>query len=144
MNAPNQNCPDESVLQELAAGIVSPELAQQTMQHVARCSQCGPLLRKYIKDFSDERSPEDISLIKQLKSSKPRWQKRLVRDLIGTPKRMPWWKLTPALAGLALLGLMAIEGPTLLASFKVNRAQKEISSAFTVRRTIEPRLSHTD
>jgi hypothetical protein len=56
MNAPRQNCPDQEVLQELAAGIGSPELAQQTMQHVARCSTCGAALRQCIREFSEEQS----------------------------------------------------------------------------------------
>ena len=34
MNAPRPNCPDNDVLQELAAGILAPAMAEQTMLHV--------------------------------------------------------------------------------------------------------------
>ena len=93
MTTPRQNCPDQEVLQELAAGIGSPELAQQTMQHVAHCSTCSAALRRYIREFSAEQSPEDVAILRQLQSSRPQWQKRLVRELVGGRKRFPWMKL---------------------------------------------------
>ena len=41
MNASRPNCPDNDVLQELAAGILAPAMAEQTMLHVAECKFCG-------------------------------------------------------------------------------------------------------
>ncbi len=49
MNEPRPNCPDNDVLQELAAGILAPAMAEQTMLHVAECKFCGPTLRQYLK-----------------------------------------------------------------------------------------------
>jgi CHAT domain-containing protein len=148
MNAPpNQNCPEADVLQELAAGIGSPELAQQTMQHVARCATCSAALRRYISEFSEEQSPENAAIFNQLQSSKPQWQKRLVRDQIGGGKKFPWLKLAPAMAALAVAIFSVIQGPSLLADFKVNQAQKQIATAFAGRRTTEMRLpsvNHSD
>jgi CHAT domain-containing protein len=148
MNAPpNQNCPEVDVLQELAAGIGSPELAQQTMQHVARCATCSAALRSYISEFSEEQSPENAALFNQLQSSKPQWQKQLVHDQIGGGKRFPWLKLVPAMAALAVAIFAVIQGPALLADFKVNQAQKQVAAAFAGRRTTEMRLpsvSHSD
>jgi CHAT domain-containing protein len=148
MNAPpNQNCPEADVLQELAAGIGSPELAQQTMQHVARCATCSAALRRYISEFSEEQSPENAALFNQLQSSKPQWQKRLVRDQIGGGKRFPWLKLVPAMAALAVAIFAVIQGPSLFADFKINQAQKQIATAFAGRRTTEMRLpsvNHSD
>jgi CHAT domain-containing protein len=148
MNAPpNQNCPEADVLQELAAGIGSPELAQQTMQHVARCATCSAALRRYISEFSEEQSPENAAIFNQLQSSKPEWQKRLVRDQMGGGKRFPWLKLVPAMAALAVAIFAVIQGPSLLADFKVNQAQKQIATAFAGRRTTEMRLpsvNHSD
>jgi CHAT domain-containing protein len=141
---PGQNCPDEEVLQELAAGIGSPELARQTMQHVARCSTCGAVLRRYIREFSDEQSPDDVAILKQLQSSRPQWQKRLVRELIGGRKRFPWLKLVPAAAALAVAVLVVVQGPALLAEFRVKQAQKQTAAAFTERRTTEMRLPSVD
>lgn len=137
---PRQNCPDEEMLQELAAGIGSPELAQRTMQHVARCSTCGAALRRYLREFSDEQSPDNVAILQQLRSSDPQWQKRLVRELMGGGKRFPWLKLVPAAAALAVAALAAVQGPALLAEFKVKQAQKQAAAAFMERRTTEMRL----
>src|SRR5690242_16493832 len=102
MNAPRRpNCVDDELLQELAAGILSPAMAEQTMQHVARCNICGAALRRYIREFSEEQSADDITILNQLESSKPQWQKRLVRELIGGGRRLPWLKLVPAAVALA-------------------------------------------
>ncbi|HWF05671.1 MAG TPA: hypothetical protein VHA06_18440, partial [Candidatus Angelobacter sp.] len=140
MNTPQrQICPDDEVLQELAAGIGSPELAQQTMQHVARCSECSAALRRYIKEFSDEQTPENIALINRLESSKPQWQKKLVRNLTGG-RRFPWLKLVPAMAALAIVIFAVIQGPALLVDYKVKRAQSDIAATFSVRRTTEGRM----
>ena len=70
MSTPRPNCPDNDVLQELAAGILSPAIAEQTMLHAAGCKSCGPILRQYLKEFSDEQSPENLAILKQLQSSK--------------------------------------------------------------------------
>ena len=83
MNHAQPNCPDNDVIQELAAGILAPGMAEQTMLHVSECKSCGPILRQYLREFSDEQSPENIAILKELRSSKPAWQKKLVRDLIG-------------------------------------------------------------
>ncbi|HEY2499142.1 MAG TPA: CHAT domain-containing protein [Candidatus Angelobacter sp.] len=137
----NNNCPDDELLQEVAAGIGSPELAQQTMSHVARCSTCAAALRRYIKEFSEEQSPEDAVIIKQLQSSRPQWQKSLVRELVGGRRRFPWLKLAPAAIVAALVIVAVIEGPVLVDNFKVNLALKGVASAFTDRRTTEMRLT---
>ena len=145
MNAPpRRNCPDQEVLQELAAGIGSPELAWQTMQHVARCGTCGAELRRYIREFSEEQPPENAAVLRQLQSSKPQWQKRLVRELIGGRKRFPWLKLVPAAAALAVAVLAVVQGPALLSEFKLKQAQKQAAAAFVERRTTEMRLTSVD
>ncbi|HEY1525591.1 MAG TPA: CHAT domain-containing protein [Candidatus Angelobacter sp.] len=141
MNAPQRpNCPDDEVLQELAAGIGSPALAQQTMQHVARCKTCGTALRRYIQEFSSEQSPDDIAILNQLQSSKPQWQKRLVRKLIGGAPRFLWLKIAPATLGLAAVIFVVIQGPALWTGFGLHQAQKQVAAAFADRRTTEMRL----
>jgi hypothetical protein len=148
MNAPRRpNCFDDEVLQELAAGILSPAMAEQTMQHVARCTTCGAALRRYIREFSEEQSPNNIAILNQLESSKPQWQKRLVRELIGGGRRFPWLKIAPAAMALAAVIFAVVQGPVLLAEFKLHRAQKEVAAAFTERRTTLMRLpavEHSD
>jgi len=148
MNAPRRpNCPDDEVIQELAAGILSPAMAEQTMHHVARCNTCGAALRRYIREFSEEQSPDDIAILHQLESSKPQWQKRLVRELIAGGRRFPWLKIAPAAVALALVIFAVIRGPALLADFKVKKAAKLVATAFTDRRTTLMRLpavEHSD
>ena len=138
---PRENCPDQELLQELAAGIGSPELAQRTMQHVARCRTCAAALRRYIREFSPEQSPEDIAILNQLKSSRPDWQKKLVREQLGGKKGFRWLKLAPAGVAFAAAVLGAFAGPTLLGNFKVMQANKQVAAAFAERRTTEMRLT---
>jgi CHAT domain-containing protein len=141
MNTPQrQNCPDDEVLQELAAGIGSPELEQQAILHVAQCSECSAALRRYIREFSDEQTPENIALINKLQSSKPQWQKKLVRDRISGGRRFPWLKLVPAMAALAAVIFAVIQGPALLVDYKVKQAQNDIAATFSIRRTTEGRM----
>ena len=42
MNELRPNCPDNDVLQELAAGILAPAMAEQTMLHVRSAPPGGP------------------------------------------------------------------------------------------------------
>jgi len=144
MSAPRPNCPDNDVLQELAAGILAPAMAEQTMLHVAECKSCGPILRQYLNEFSDEQSPENIAILKQLQSSKPAWQKRLVRQLIGGARPFRWLKLVPTTAALAAIIFGVVQGPDLWAGFQLHRAQKEVAAAFEERRTTTMRLSSVD
>jgi CHAT domain-containing protein len=140
MNEPRLNCPDNDVLQELAAGILAPAMAEQTMPHVAECKFCGPMLRQYLKEFSEEQSPENIAILKQLQSSKPEWQKKLVRQLIRRPDPFRWLKLVAAPATLAAVVFGGIQVPELWTGFQVGKAQEAIGATFTGRRTTLSRL----
>lgn len=140
MNERRPGCPENDVLQELAAGILAPAMAEQTMLHVAECPSCGPTLRQYLNEFSDEQSPENIAILKQLKSSKPRWQRKLVRELIRRDDPFRWLKLVPATAALAVMIFGFVEGPGLWTGFQVGKAQSAIGATFADRRTILSRL----
>ncbi|HEV7673886.1 MAG TPA: CHAT domain-containing protein [Candidatus Angelobacter sp.] len=144
IKAPRPNCPEDDVLQELAAGILAPALAQQTMLHVAECKLCAPTLQRYLREFSEEQSPENVAILNQLQSSRPQWQKKLVQKLIGGGYRFSWLKLVPATAALAVIVFALIRGPALLAEFKVKRAQKDVAAAFAERRTTPMRLTSVE
>jgi CHAT domain-containing protein len=136
---PLRSCPDDELLQELAAGVSSPELAEQTMQHASRCPKCGPALRGYLHEFSAEASPENQKIISQLKSSNPAWQRRLVRQIM--PPRRGWWpRLVPAFAAAVLVLIAALLGPAWIANYKISRAEKQVAAAFGDRRTNELRM----
>lgn len=140
MNAPQHKCPENDVLQELAAGILAPAMAEKTMLHAAECKSCARTLKQYLNEFSDEQSPENIAILKQLQSSKPEWQRKLVRELKGGGRRFPWLKLVPATAALAAVIFAFVEGPALWAGLQVKQAQKEVATAFVQRRTTLSRL----
>lgn len=147
MNAPFNHHPDDEVLQELAAGISAPALAEQTMQHVSRCSECSIVLRKYLQEFSDEPSAENQAIIGQLQSSKPQWQKRLVRGQISGGRRFFWLKPVSVAGMLAVIIFAVVQGPALLTSFKVSKAKKLVATAFADRRTTAlklPAVEHSE
>src|SRR6185437_9739697 len=141
MNPTPHPHPDNELLQEIAAGIASPELAEKTMQHVARCSICGLALQRYIREFSIEESPENARILAQLQSSKPAWQRRLVKKLLGGPRRTPWMKIVPAFAVLAVAILAIVQGPSLMAKFELSKAKSNVATAFATRRTTAMRLT---
>ncbi|HKD81260.1 MAG TPA: CHAT domain-containing protein [Candidatus Angelobacter sp.] len=138
---PHRQCPDDEILQEVAAGISSPELAEQTMRHVARCSICGPALRRYVREFSAEESPDNTQILEQLETSKPAGQRRLVQKLARRPRRALWMMIVPAVSALAVALLAVIEGPSFMADLSVRKAQSQAAAAFADRRTTEMRLA---
>lgn len=152
--APYQNCPEEQVLQELAAGICSREVAASALQHAAQCNHCGPLLNRYLEEFSEELRPEDQAILNQLASGKPEWQERFVREQgLGTreqPKKQSsfsiiwqgnWWPKM-ALAGAVAAAILAVTaGPGLWTRFELHRADRLVAAAYAERRTIEMRLT---
>ena len=71
------DCPTEDALRDLAAGLSSPDAATRLTQHAAQCDHCGPILRAYTEDFSYDLSPEDETLLSQLNSASPSWQKKM-------------------------------------------------------------------
>ena len=76
------DCPDESVLQALAAGIESPGFMKDHGGHIANCDRCALLLKNFLALFSDEMTAEESRLLAELKTSKPEGQKNLVRKIL--------------------------------------------------------------
>lgn len=140
------DCPAESALQELAAGISPPEIAEATAQHAAHCGFCGPLLSTYLKEFSDELETEDAAILKQLETSKPGWQKKFVREQIGksqdASERSFLARFWPGFATAAAAAAMAAVGIFVWVhrSNDLTQAQQLVASAYAERRTTEMRL----
>jgi len=78
---PTPDCPAADSLRDLAAGLSSAD-SPRLIQHAAQCPHCGPILRAYTEDFSDDLSPEDHALLQQLKSSSQEWQKELAQKML--------------------------------------------------------------
>lgn len=83
--APTPECPSEDVLRQLAAGLTSDDLAPALTRHAATCDHCGPLLRTFTEDFSDDFSPEEQAVLNNLQSKAESWQKELAKKIVHLP-----------------------------------------------------------
>ena len=79
--APRADCPSVSEWTLFVTGQVESEKAGNYLQHAADCDHCGTLLREATSDSSDEFLTDEQTMISQLKSSDPAWQKRFAREL---------------------------------------------------------------
>ena len=142
---PYPGCPADNILQELAAGICDPEIAETSTEHAAHCDFCGPRLSLYVREFSDSTAPEDTAILEQLETSKPKWQKKFVRENILSaderPKRSlfsglwPKMALATAAAAVAVGIFFFLRRPD-----DLTQAQKLVADAYSERRTTEMRF----
>jgi hypothetical protein len=79
---PTPECPSEDTLRQLAAGLTPEDVAAKLTQHVATCDHCGPLLRNFTEDFSDDFTPEEQAALANLQSSSAAWQKNTARQMM--------------------------------------------------------------
>lgn len=140
--APGQDCPGDDDLRNLAAGLCPPDQASKLTQHAAQCGHCGPLLRMFTEDFSDELSADDQSILGKMKSSSAGWQRTLVQEMVEKLEKKPFawrWLLVPA----ALAACAAI-------AFAVWYSQREtaekvgklLAQAYTENRQLEMRIPY--
>lgn len=146
---PYPGCPAEEALQELAAGIGPSEMVEATTEHAAHCDFCGPLLARYMREFSDSLEAEDTALLAQLESSKPGWQKKFVRQYVVANKPKQSWSLFagfwPKLSTAAVAVVAVAFGSyTFFHHDDLNQAQKLVASAYGEHRTIEMRFPGVD
>lgn len=78
--SPTPDCLREDPLRALAAGLAT-SADSTAMQHISQCDHCGPILRTYSEDFSDELNPADEALLNQLNSASPSWQNKIARQM---------------------------------------------------------------
>ena len=77
------DCLTSDDLRHMAAGIARPETVREALKHVPRCGHCGPLLRQYLEDFSEDLPEEGRLLISQSKSATAEWQREMVSRIVG-------------------------------------------------------------
>jgi anti-sigma factor RsiW len=149
----SSNCPCEEDLHNLAAGLSAGPLSAELTAHAAACSRCGPLLREYQEDFSDDVTPEEQTALAQLRSASPEWQQQKAREMLKqvrtpapsppSPRRIFSWKwvMTPAAAAAACALLaLGIGGVTWYAKRDTpEKVDKLLVQASTEPRTIEMR-----
>ena len=147
----NPECPGDSEIQEVAAGVASPDSTAQILQHAAQCDHCGPLLNQYLEIFSEKSSPELDALIDHLPSSKKGWEKAKAREIVRQiPNRNPapprWWPvLRPRiLAGAASLAALVIAmpifGPDMLEAWQIKTTKTQVAAAYAENRVIPMRF----
>ena len=79
----SSNCPCEEDLRNLAAGLCAEPIANKLNAHAAVCGRCGPLLREYQEDFSDESSLEEQTALNQLRTASPEWRRQKAREMLN-------------------------------------------------------------
>ncbi|MGC2741838.1 MAG: hypothetical protein WA672_01530, partial [Candidatus Angelobacter sp.] len=85
--AATPQCLSDDALRQLAASLssnapISDTLAAKLTQHAATCDHCGPLLRTFTEDFSDDFTPEEQEALANLKSGSAEWQKNVARQMM--------------------------------------------------------------
>jgi tetratricopeptide (TPR) repeat protein len=77
------DCPNESDIRDLAAGLLPGDRAAGLTHHAAACDHCGPLLRSYAEDFSDAFSQEERAALEQLGSASPAWLQQTAQKMMS-------------------------------------------------------------
>ena len=162
--APTADCPNADDLRNLAAGLSPEPLAATLIQHASTCDHCGPLLRTFTEDFSDDFTPEEQAALANLQSSSAAWQKNTARQMLETSgaqataapatdgrsapqkwfakpttERKPFfwkWVLVPASAALVAMAVFSIWYTQRDTPEKV---EKLLAQAYTEQRTMEMR-----
>ncbi len=81
--AATPDCPSEDDLRQLVAGLCSDAMATKFIHHAATCDHCGPLLKTYTEDFSDDFTSEEQAVLDSLQSSSATWQKDTARKMLA-------------------------------------------------------------
>ncbi len=168
-DCPSTDGPTEDDLRNLAAGLLTPDKALAITQHVAQCSHCAPILNAFIQDFSDDLTEDEIKsenqALAQLKSSSPKWQKQIARQMRtandpsvsisnrgnlsansissasrSTPHRTGSWPLRRLLAPAAIAASALIAfGLWFTQRDTPEKVEKLLAQAYTEQRTMEYR-----
>jgi CHAT domain-containing protein/cytochrome c-type biogenesis protein CcmH/NrfG len=154
VDVPNEgtnNCPSEASLLELAAGVLDDKEMENLLDHASQCDHCGPILRNGVASLADQVTPEEESVLNNLRSTHGAWQQELSEKLslqsspssqFGTT-RIPWWRglaIWPKL-GLASGALLVIVAAWLSwNSFTANKPDRLLARAYTEKRTLEMRI----
>jgi CHAT domain-containing protein len=84
---PTSACPSEDNLRDLAAGLCDDSLASQLQAHAAGCEHCGPLLREYLEDFSDDITAEEQAFLEQLRTASPEGRRLAASKMLQEARR---------------------------------------------------------
>ena len=142
-------CPEESEWPQVAAGMMQGREAEALLRHATACDHCGPLLRRYTEDFSEELTAEEEAALFGFESSQARWQGRMAAKLCNPRRsgigawlrehllpvsRTPRWAYG---AGLATVAAASFVG---FFFFQQRPIDDLLASAYTEQRTLELRI----
>src|SRR5262249_13553489 len=137
------------------------ETASEVLQHAACCDHCGPILNRYLQEFSEGGPPEVEALVDQLPVSEPEWPRQKAREIVRNSfrrtvllafgRRFSNWRApakVPAIAwGTAAVLLVAAaiaRGPALKERLEIHNESRRVAAAYAEKRTSEPRLTGVD
>jgi CHAT domain-containing protein/cytochrome c-type biogenesis protein CcmH/NrfG len=136
-------CLSDEELMNLAAGITGTSVTRPALDHASSCDHCGPLLRQFVHQFSDELSPSEKQLIEGLdetSDSREKLARRLAAASTPQDSRRSWfrsWKtLSLGFASAVAVGLMVV----VLFPKPEQQAGELVNQAYSERRTLELRL----
>jgi CHAT domain-containing protein/tetratricopeptide (TPR) repeat protein len=145
------NCPAETSLLELAAGVLDHGEMENLLDHATQCDHCGPLLRNAVASLTDEVTSEEERVMTSLHSAHSSWQQELSRKLslqtsplphVGTA-HAPWWRgLTNWPRLVFASGALVLMAAAWLSwnSFEAKAPDRLLARAYTERRTLEMRI----
>lgn len=145
------DCPPESKLLDLAAGLLPESEASGVIEHSTGCDSCGLLLRQATEDFSEDLKEGEEAQISSLHTAQAEGRRALARKLAAGQTKRPQpakdWVLVPAwkpqfawvLAAAAVVLLVA--GTRLVQMQRAPSIDQLIASAYTEQRPFEPRIA---
>ncbi|MGE5321803.1 MAG: hypothetical protein ACM3SW_03020, partial [Actinomycetota bacterium] len=152
------DCPEESVWLELAAGLVDGSRLSELTEHAARCDYCGMRLREAAEDATTQPTEEVEAVVASLGTAQPDRQRAVATSLAGTPfaeerqpdqkagagqrqiekARFPWLsRLVWAGGAIAVAAVAVLLGVRMLRQPDPNEL---LAKAYTQKRTIELRF----
>jgi CHAT domain-containing protein/cytochrome c-type biogenesis protein CcmH/NrfG len=142
-------CPRDEELMNIAAGLLDADASEKLLGHAAQCDHCGPLLNRFIQDFSDTVSPSESEIISKLESSSVGWQKAMAArlstlrhpDQRQTRTPFSWLWKWPALAAAIVVSVFLI---WIFVPCPERRVERLIAEAYTEHRNLELRIAGAD
>lgn len=147
------DCPSPALWREIAGGATPADQALLHIHHASRCDHCGPLLRAAVAELSNlsqTTTETERERIATLASARPEWQRKMAERISGTPgshvestTRWRRWITVPrvAMAGAALLALVAVGSRMAVRQNPAADAGRLLARAYTEQRTLELRFA---
>jgi CHAT domain-containing protein/tetratricopeptide (TPR) repeat protein len=152
------DCPSAQSLNELAAGMTSPENAERLFRHALQCDHCGPLLRQAAETFSPHQTADEEARLSSLQTSRPDWQASAAQELALmsiqhavkpslplTLRQRRRFQIVPKsrwiYAASAALVLATVAMSVLLWRSRPSYANQLLAQAYTEHRTLEVRIA---